>query len=142
MIQSMLDNDQYKFTMQQAALLLGYANVPVEYKFKCRTEGVDLTPARQHIEEGLDGLFNLRMKSEDLDYLETLRYIKAEYLSFMKHFQFDPEYIKISWNEKLPEIRIKGPFFYTTLFEVPILAIISESWSRVNPGDERVAQNL
>jgi len=142
MIQSMLDNDQYKFTMQQAALLLGYANVPVEYKFKCRTEGIDLTPARPHIEEGLNDLFNLRMKSEDLDYLETLRYIKPEYLSFMKHFQFDPEYIKVSWNERVPEIRIKGPFFYTTLFEIPVLSIVSESWSRVIPGDEKIAWRL
>ena len=42
---SLLDNDQYKFTMQQALLKLGFGAVPVEYKFHCRTPGVDFRPA-------------------------------------------------------------------------------------------------
>jgi len=44
MFNSILDNDQYKFGMQQALLKLGYAAVPVEYKFHCRTEGIDFYP--------------------------------------------------------------------------------------------------
>jgi len=140
MIQSMLDNDQYKIMMQQAGLLLGFANVPVEYKFKCRTPDIDLLQAQNHLNEGMNELYDLRMKSHDLDYLESMRYIKPEYLSFMKNFRFEPQYVTTDFNLKdgfkVPEIRIKGPFFYTTLFEVPMLSIISESWSRITPGDE------
>ena len=136
MIQSMLDNDQYKFMMQQAALKLGFSNVPVEYKFKCRTEGVDLLPAQWHLNEGLESLFDLKFKSEDLDYLETMRYISPEYLSFLKNFRFERQYIytdfELQDGFKVPTVRIKGPFFHTTLFEVPLLAIISESWSRLH----------
>lgn len=147
MIQSMLDNDQYKFMMQQAALLLGYGNVPVEYKFKCRTPDVDLLPAQFHLNEGLQSIFDLKMNSADLDYLETMRYIKPEYLSFLKHFRFDKEYVSVDFkfadDLKVPEIRIKGPFFHTTLFEVPLLATISESWSRLDTeSSEPAAWNL
>lgn len=146
MIRSMLDNDQYKFMMQQAALKLGYANVPVEYKFKCRTPDVDILPAQMHLNEGINEIYNLRMKSEDLDYLETMRYITPEYLSFLKNFRFEPQYVsadfKFANDLKVPEIRIKGPFFYTTLFEVPLLATISESWSRINEGSEEIALEL
>jgi len=146
MIQSMLDNDQYKFMMQQAALKLGFANVPVEYKFKCRTPDVDLLPAQWHLNEGLESILNLRFRSEDLDYLETMRYITPEYLSFLKNFRFERQYIytdfECSSGLKVPIIRIKGPFFHTTLFEVPLLATISESWSRINPGNQDVAWKL
>ena len=143
MIESMLDNDQYKFMMQQAALKLGYANVPVEYKYKCRTPNIDLLPAQNHLNEGINEMYDLRMKSHDLDYLESMRYVSPEYLSFMKNFRFEPQYLSIdfpaSTRFRRLDIRIKGPFFHTTLFEVPLLATISESWSRITPGDENVA---
>jgi len=139
----MLDNDQYKFMMQQAALKLGYANVPVEYKYKCRTPNIDLLPAQNHLNEGINEMYDLRMKSHDLDYLESMRYVSPEYLSFMKNFRFEPQYLSIdfpaSTRFRRLDIRIKGPFFHTTLFEVPLLATISESWSRITPGDENVA---
>lgn len=146
MIRSMLDNDQYKFMMQQAALKLGFANVPVEYKFKCRTPDVDLTQLNDHINEGTADLLKLRFTSDDLDYLETMRYVSPEYLSFLKNFRFERQYIylttEVENGKTVPSLRIKGPFFHTTLFEVPLLAIISESWSRVNPGNEYYAQTL
>jgi len=144
MIQNMLDNDKYKFMMQQAALLLGYGNVPVEYNFKCRTPNIDLLPALCHLNEGLNELYGLRMKSHDLDYLESMREIKPEYLSFLKNFRFEPQFVSIDFDNdlKVPKLRIKGPFFHTTLFEVPLLSIISESWSRITPADETIAWKL
>jgi nicotinate phosphoribosyltransferase len=131
----MIDNDQYKFTMQQAALKLGFANVPVEYKFKCRTPNVDLMKIEDYLNGGIADLLNLRFTSADLDYLETMRFITPEYLSFLKHFRFERQYLymdsEVEDGRTVPIIRIKGPFFHTTLFEVPLLAIVSESWSMV-----------
>ena len=42
-IQSLLDTDLYKFTMMQV-VLHHFPGAQVEYKFKCRNPGVDLTP--------------------------------------------------------------------------------------------------
>ena len=124
MIQSMLDNDQYKIMMQQAGLELGFGNVPVEYKFKCRTPNIDLLPAQNHLNEGMNELYDLRMKSHDLDYLESMRYVKPAYLSFMKNFRFEPQYVSTNFSLKdgfrMADVRVKGPFFHSTLFEVPM----------------------
>ena len=47
LIQSLLDTDLYKFTMMQV-VLHHFPGAQVEYRFKCRTPGVDLTPFLPH----------------------------------------------------------------------------------------------
>ena len=42
-IQSLLDTDLYKFTMMQV-VLHHFPGAQVEYRFKCRSDGADLTP--------------------------------------------------------------------------------------------------
>ena len=52
-IQSLLDTDLYKFTMMQV-VLHHFPGAQVEYRFKCRTEGVDFRPYLDEIRaEGL-----------------------------------------------------------------------------------------
>ena len=48
-IQSLLDTDLYKFTMMQV-VLHHFPGAQAEYRFKCRTEGVDLRPELPEIE--------------------------------------------------------------------------------------------
>ena len=48
-IDSLLDTDLYKFTMMQV-VLHHFPEAQVEYRFKCRTPGVDLTPYISEIE--------------------------------------------------------------------------------------------
>ena len=47
-IQSLLDTDLYKFTMMQV-VLHHFPGAQVEYKFRCRTEGVNLQPDLPHL---------------------------------------------------------------------------------------------
>ena len=42
-IESLLDTDLYKFTMQQC-VLHQFPGADAEYRFKCRTPGIDLSP--------------------------------------------------------------------------------------------------
>ena len=42
-IESLLDTDLYKFTMMQC-VLHQFPDANVRYRFRCRTEGVDLSP--------------------------------------------------------------------------------------------------
>ena len=48
-IESLLDTDLYKFTMMQV-VLHHFPEAQVEYRFKCRTPDVDLTPYIAEIE--------------------------------------------------------------------------------------------
>jgi nicotinate phosphoribosyltransferase len=67
-IQSLLDTDLYKFTMMQV-VLHHFPGAQVEYKFRCRTEGVDLRPHLGAIREEIARLPALRFTEEELAYL-------------------------------------------------------------------------
>lgn len=144
MIRSMLDTDLYKFSMQQAALKLGYANIPVEYEWKCRNLTLDFQKIKPYFEEALNDLFELKFTSDDLDYLESIDHITPDYLMFLKGFKFDKNMLDINYYsfQKPTTIKVKGPFFYATLFEIPLLTILNESWSKLIGGDENYAWSL
>ena len=50
-IESLLDTDLYKFTMQQA-VWSRFPQAKVRYRFQCRTKGVDLRPLRRRDSRG------------------------------------------------------------------------------------------
>ena len=128
MVVSILDNDQYKFTMQQAILKLGFAAVPVEYKFQCRTKNVDFSPNLRYIKSRIKDLSSLKLSKYEYEYLRSLRYFNDEYLQFLKGFRFEPNDVLIRLDGPNLDLRIVGPWFNTILFEVPILSIISEEY--------------
>ena len=127
-IQSLLDTDLYKFTMMQV-VLHHFPGAQVEYKFKCRTEGVDVARDIDEIREEVAGLCGLRFRGEELAYLRSLRFIKSDFVDFLELFQFNSRFVRIeplagSANEI--DITIRGPWLHTILFEIPLLAIVSE----------------
>jgi len=138
-IRSLLDNDQYKFTMQQAILKLGFASVPVEYKFQCRTKNVDFSNEFRYIKESINDLSGLKLIDYEYDFLRSLRYFNSEYLQFLKNFRFDRNCISLNLDGKELDLRIRGPWFNTILFEVPILAIISYYGNMY--GNENIAKD-
>ena len=75
-IQSLLDTDLYKFTMMQV-VLHHFPGAQVEYRFKCRTEGVDLRarPAARSSARSAS-CARLRFRDDELDYLRSLRFMK------------------------------------------------------------------
>ena len=130
-IQSLLDTDLYKFTMMQA-VLHQHPAAQVEYRFKCRTPGVDLAQFLDQISDEIDALCSLRFRSEELDYLSRLRFVKPDFIDFLGLFHLDRKYIELRPAQTAGEIEliIRGPWLHTILFEVPLLAIINEVWFR------------
>src|SRR3954463_1353739 len=130
-IQSLLDTDLYKFTMMQV-VLHHFPGAQVEYKFKCRTEGVDLRPDLPQIEAELAKLCTLRFRDEELAYLRGLRFMKSDFVDFLALFHFSERWVRVGPGEKAGEIDItvRGPWLHTILFEIPLLAIVSELYFR------------
>jgi nicotinate phosphoribosyltransferase len=64
---------------------------------------------------------------------------------FLKQFRFDHSYVTASLKEaggwQDLELRIKGPWFHTILFDVPLMSTISETWSEFNVGSLPLAQS-
>jgi len=129
-IQSLLDTDLYKFTMMQA-VLHQYPAAMVQYRFKCRTPGIDLAQWLAPISDEIDHLCRLRFAPDELDYLRSFRFFKADFVDFLGLFQLDRKYVEIRASSAVPgeiELEITGPWLHTILFEVPLLAIINEVW--------------
>ena len=133
-LQSLLDTDLYKFSMMQA-VLHQYPGAHAEYRFKCRTPGVDLAQYIDEISAEIDHLCSLRLTCEELEYLRSLRYIKSDFVDFLELFVLQRRHIHLQPSTTVPgelDLSVKGPWLHTILFEVPILAIISEVWMRHN----------
>jgi nicotinate phosphoribosyltransferase len=130
-IQSLLDTDLYKFTMMQV-VLHHFPGAQVEYRFKCRTEGVDLWPDLEAIRAEVTALCGLRFRDQELAYLRGWRFFKSDFVDFLGLFQFNEKYIRIVRAQERGEldITIRGPWLHTILYEIPVLAIISEAYFR------------
>lgn len=128
-IESLLDTDLYKFTMMQC-VLHQFPGASVEYRFRCRNEGIDLRPYMDEVKAEVDHLCSLRFKEDELEYLRSLRFIKDDFVEFLSLFQLKRKYIDISEKDGQMEITIKGPWLHTILFEIPVLAIVNETYFR------------
>jgi nicotinate phosphoribosyltransferase len=131
-IDSMLDTDLYKFTMMQV-VLHHFPGAQVEYVFKCRTEGVDLAPHLDEIRAGIADLCKLRFRDDELAYLRGLRFMKSDFVDFLGLFQFNARNIRVERAPGEPcgvDITIRGPWLHTIMYEIPVLAIISEVYFR------------
>ncbi|MDO5290897.1 MAG: nicotinate phosphoribosyltransferase [Pseudomonadota bacterium] len=129
-IESLLDTDLYKFTMMQA-VLHQFPGAQVEYKFKCRSPGVQLVPLIDDIRDEIRHLCSLRFTEDELDYMRSLRFIKSDFVDFLGLFKLNEKSITLS---PLPngeiDIRVRGPWLHTIMFEIPVLAIVSEVYYR------------
>jgi nicotinate phosphoribosyltransferase len=130
-IGSMLDTDLYKFTMMQV-VLHHFPGAQVEYQFRCRTQGADLGPHYDDIRAGVADLCRLRFTDEELAYLRGLRFMKSDFVDFLGLFQFNEKYIRVERTAEPPgvKISIRGPWLHTILYEIPVLAVVSEVYFR------------
>lgn len=127
-ITSLLDTDLYKFTMMQT-VLHQFPGAMAEYHFKCRSAKVDLSCFKDEINSALDNLCELSFKLEELDYLRGYDFFKSDFLDFLRLFRFSRDFIEVS-SEPNFSIVIRGPWLHTILYEVPVLAMVSEIYNR------------
>ncbi|MEZ7848094.1 MAG: nicotinate phosphoribosyltransferase [Polaromonas sp.] len=133
-ITSLLDTDLYKFTMMQV-VLHQFPGAQVEYRFQCRnaaSPGVSpLAPMVNEIREEIRALCTLRFQDAELVYLQSMRFIKSDFVDFLGLFRLNEKYVTVTALASGEiEVSIKGPWLHTIPFEIPILAIINEVYFR------------
>lgn len=144
MIHSLLDTDLYKFTMMQA-VLHQYPAAHAEYRFRCRSPGVDLARHIDAVSDAIDALCALRLGDDELDYLRGLRFIAPDFVDFLGLFRLDRKYVRLERSDDEQgglSLTLSGPWLHTILFEVPLLAIVSEAWSVGEHGPADEAEGL
>lgn len=129
-MKTLLDNDLYKFTMMQA-VLERFPNVRVQYKFKNRDPDMQLNKAAiEHFFRELESWADITLTEREYNYLKRLPYFKPQFLEYLKNFRFNPHLIQRIDNGDGDgfDFTIAGSWAETILFEVPLLALISESY--------------
>ncbi len=128
-IESLLDTDIYKFSMMQA-VLHQFPGAEVKYQFKCRTPAVDLRSLASEIEREVEHLCTLKLDPEELNFLASQRYFKRDFIEFLRLFRLQSRFVEVGEDDGQLFIVIRGPWLHTILFEVPVLAIVSELYTR------------
>ena len=131
-VTSLLDTDLYKFNMDQV-IFHKHTNLSGEYDFRCRNEGVVFTPEMlEEINAQIDHLCSLRFSREELDYLRSIRFIKNDYVEFLRLWRPIREYVTTGLNEQGElSIVVRGPLFSAMQFEIYLLEIINEVYFRL-----------
>lgn len=125
-IQSLLDTDLYKFTMWQA-MLHSRPQTQAEYTFVCRNQpAYPLAELLADVNEQLDHLCALRFAPGELAYLRGLRYIKSDFVDFLRIFSFQREFVTATAEGDALRIQAVGPQVHTMAFEIFVLAIVNE----------------
>lgn len=108
-----------------------FPGAQVEYRFKCRNPGIDLAQFAGQIREEVRSLCSVQFRDAELTYLRSMRFIKSDFVDFLGLFRLNEKYISITPQPSGElEIRIKGPWLHTILFEIPVLAIVNEVYFR------------
>lgn len=137
-VQNLLDTDFYKLTMMQA-VLHNYPNVEVEWEFRCRNSE-DLRPYLNEIRHQIERLCELSMTQDQLGFLERITFMKPDFIRFLGLFRFNMRYVHTGIENGELVIRLRGPWLHVILFEVPLLAIVSEVRNRSRYADTVLSQ--
>ncbi|KMV69941.1 nicotinate phosphoribosyltransferase [bacteria symbiont BFo1 of Frankliniella occidentalis] len=121
---TLLDTDAYKLHMQQA-VFHRYYDVTVAAEFRCRGDDM-LGIYADEINEQIASMASLVLSDDEFAYLSGLPFFKADYLSWLRTFRYDPRQVSVRNHHGKLDIRISGPWREVIMWEVPLLALISE----------------
>ncbi|WP_048697174.1 nicotinate phosphoribosyltransferase [Erwinia piriflorinigrans] len=121
---TLLDTDAYKLHMQQA-VFHRYYDVTVTAEFRCRGDDMLGIYADELVQQ-IANMASLTLTDNEFAYLSSLPFFKADYLNWLRNFRYDPDQVKVQNLQGKLDIRISGPWREVIMWEVPLLALISE----------------
>lgn len=131
-INSLLETDMYKFSMGQT-IFHQFTSYKTTWTFKCRNKDVHFSEEMvEEIRQQIAAFCSLRFTEEELDYLDNITWIKGSYVDFLRLWQ--PRYEEFTITTDAPcglSIEAAGTWLNTTMYEIPILAIVNEVYFRM-----------
>ena len=132
-ITSLLESDLYKFSMGQA-IYHQFSDYKTTWTFKCRNTDVYFTPEMvEEIKDQIDYYcHNLVFTEDELEYLNSIKWIKGSYVDFLRLWYPRWEDFEISTDAECGlSIEAKGTWLNTSMYEIPVLAIVNEVYFRM-----------
>lgn len=126
-IQSVLDTDLYKFTTSYAYSKL-YPRAYGQFRFIDRGKTTYPQGFAEELKKEIQEMSKLSLTKDEASFLyRELPYLPPTYIDFVRGFRFDPEEVKVEQDaEGNLSIIAEGLLYRVTLWETPILALVSE----------------
>lgn len=130
--------------MQHAVFKL-FPKAKARYEFINRGNHAFPNGFAEELRASINQMAHLQLSKEEKKYLQiTCPYLDPTYLDLLQGYRYDPEEVQIQQVGDKLTVKIEGYWYRTILWEVPIMALISELFyklKRLSPhSDEMVIQ--
>ncbi|MGJ3242617.1 MAG: nicotinate phosphoribosyltransferase [Opitutales bacterium] len=131
MISSLLDTDWYKLTMRQA-VEAAWPGTTARYRLFLRgTEQPVESAFENQFQAGIEALADLKLTEDEAAWLRAETDLPDDAVTSLKAFRFQPEQVEMAVDEEgRITLDITGPWTDTILWEVPVLAVLTELYYR------------
>lgn len=129
-IKSILDNDTYKFSMMQFVVEL-FPDAYVEYRFKNRGKQRFNVEFLRLLKQEILMMGQLSLTEKEYSWLKTISFFKPSYVEYLKNYSYNPNDVECYLEDDDLVVKIKGLWRDTILWEVPLMAIISELYFKI-----------
>jgi len=134
-IKHFTDNDAYTFSCQYYVLQT-YPRAEVEYTFFDRKGTIYPEGFADLLNEQLNYMRNVVITEEEIAFMQKkMYYLPKWYFIFLRGYRFNPNEVTVSQtSEGHLDISVRGKWYSTIMWEMPILSIVSEL-SHILKGD-------
>lgn len=132
MLASLLDNDFYKFTMQQGVIRL-FPAAKARYAFINRGKHSFPDGFAKALRDAVNEMALLKLSKEEKYFLQVnCPYMDPVYLDFLEGYRYNPEEVHIIQKGDQLEVHVEGLWYRTILWEVPLMSLICELFYVLN----------
>ncbi len=126
-IKTILDTDLYKFTTSYAYIKL-FPYAMGTFSFRDRDETEYTAGFLEALKNEIQNLSSVALQENELEYMcSHCRFLPRVYWEWLSSFRFDPDKVEVFLDEKKHlHIEVTDFLYKVTLYEVPLLAIVSE----------------
>ncbi|MBO4768394.1 MAG: nicotinate phosphoribosyltransferase, partial [Bacteroidales bacterium] len=127
LIKHFTDNDLYTFTCQYY-ILKQYPRAEVEYTFFDRNREKYPEGFAELLQEQVNYMKDVVITEEEIEFMASrCVWLPLWYFTFLRGYRFKPKEVSISQDaEGYLDIKVKGKWFSTIMWEMPLLSSISE----------------
>jgi nicotinate phosphoribosyltransferase len=134
------DNDLYSFTVMYY-ILQKYPRAEVEYTFFDRNKTKYPKGFAELLQEQMNNMKNVVITDEEVEFMKQKCYFLPQWFIevFLRGYRFNPNELTISQDEEgYLSISVKGKWWSTIMWEMPILSTVSELSHILNGDIEKV----
>jgi nicotinate phosphoribosyltransferase len=144
-IRSFTDNDLYKFSVMLAIQKL-YPEAVVRYRFFNRGETSFPEGFAEALKVEVKNMADLKLSKQEKLFIEKRCYFfDPVFIDFLEGYTYNPDEVKITQTGGNLDIQIEGYWYRTVLWEVPLMALISELYFRMtgfSPADDYISKTV